>query len=340
MMKQNSTMHKRPRRKLEDLNLIDNFLFQEMLTQEDVRDEFCRILLRTILGREIRNIRVVPQKNVLGVDTDKHGIRMDAYIEEVPTDCTRNTEALIDADILPEIYDIEPNKTYEKDLLPKRMRYYHGLIDTQLLASDMDYDQLPKVVIIIILPYDPFNKKRMIYTIQNQCVEDPTVPYNDGALKIFLYTKGTEGNPSKTLRDMLKYIETSVNDNVTNQDIETLNNLVIKVKQRKEVNISYMKSWEYEKMIRKEAAQEGREEGFALGREEGLSLGREEGLSLGREEGLSLGREEGLSEGMRAFVTLCIDFHATYEDTIKKVAEKFQLSYEAAESYVSQYWNC
>lgn len=127
----------------------------------------------------------------------------------------------------------------------------------------------------------------------------------------FLYTKGTEGNPSKTLRDMLKYIETSVNDNITNQDIETLNNLVIKVKQRKEVNISYMKSWEYEEMIRKEAAREGHAEGFAEGREEGI----------------------------HAFITLCIDFHATYERTTNEVKEKFQLSEEQAASYVSQYWN-
>lgn len=127
----------------------------------------------------------------------------------------------------------------------------------------------------------------------------------------FLYTKGTEGNPSKTLRDMLKYIETSVNDNITNQDIETLNNLVIKVKQRKEVNISYMKSWEYEEMIRKEAAREGHADGFAEGREEGI----------------------------HAFITLCIDFHATYEGTTNEVKEKFQLSEEQAASYVSQYWN-
>lgn len=73
------------------------------------------------------------------------------------------------------------------------MRYYHGLIDTQLLDSGIEYDKLPNVVIIIILPYDPFGKNRMVYTIQNQCVEDAAVPYNDGAKKIFLYTKGTEG---------------------------------------------------------------------------------------------------------------------------------------------------
>ena len=64
------------------------------------------------------------------------------------------------------------------------MRYYHSLVDTQLLSTGSGYENLPKVVIIIILPYDPFDKDRMVYTIENHCTEDPTIPYNDGAKKI------------------------------------------------------------------------------------------------------------------------------------------------------------
>lgn len=131
---------------------------------------------------------------------------IDAYIEEVPEESVPNS-GCVDAEIIPDIYDIEPNNRYEKDSLPKRMRYYHGLIDTQSLATDVDYDKLPNVVIIVVLPYDPFGQNRMVYTIQNQCVEVPNLSYNDGATKIFLYTKGTVGNPSQELRDMLKNIE-------------------------------------------------------------------------------------------------------------------------------------
>lgn len=130
------------------------------------------------------------------------------------------------------------------------------------------------MVIIVILPYDPFGKKRMVYTIHNQCVEDTSIPYNDGARKIFLYTRGTEGNPSQELCDMLKYMEKTTGENVTNRDIENLHRLVCKVKEKKEVGISYMKSWEYEKMCRDEARKEGLEEG----REEGREQGRQEAL--------------------------------------------------------------
>lgn len=49
---------------------------------------------------------------------------------------------LADVEIIPDIYDIEPNNSYEKETLPKRMRYYHGLIDTQLLSTGSNYEIL------------------------------------------------------------------------------------------------------------------------------------------------------------------------------------------------------
>ena len=320
---------KRHPRKLEELNLIDDFLFQQMLSQEETGAEFVKLLLGTILGKTIRNVKIIPQKTALGIDTDHHGIRMDAYIEVYPDEMSAGQE-LLDAKVQPDIYDIEPNSSYEKKSLPKRMRYYHGLIDTQLLDAGVGYENLPNVIIIIILPYDPFDKNRMVYTIQNQCIEDPSMSYEDGATKIFLYTRGTEGKPSQELRDMLKYIEKTTNENVTNQTIETINNLVNKVRQNREVGINYMKSWEYEKMIRDEATREGLAEGRALGLEEGLT----EGLKQGIEQGI----EQGLEQGFQAFVTLCQEFHLTREETFAKSCRQFQLPPEKTEKYLQKYW--
>lgn len=249
-MTQNNVTAKQSKfRKLEELNLIDNFLFQEMLSQKDTGEEFARILLGTILGKRIRKVRIVSQKAILGTDTDRHGIRLDAYIEDVSDE--RNGE-MSDAEVVSDIYDIEPNQIYEKKNLPRRTRFYHGMIDTQFLTAGATYDKLPNVIIIMILPYDPFDKNRMVYTIQNQCIEDPQIPYNDGARKIFLYTKGMEGNPSQALKDMLKYIQKTTDDNVANQDIASIHRLVHKVKLKKEVGINYMKSWEMEKLARDE----------------------------------------------------------------------------------------
>jgi len=267
-------------RKLEDLNLIDNFLFQEMLLQEE-GEEFARILLSTILNKEIRKVKITPQKNISGADTDRHGIRLDAYIEDLSGSLEKDTA---DAEVVSDIYDIEPNNTYEKAALPRRMRYYHGLIDTQALASGADYEKLPNVVIIVILPYDPFGENRMVYTVKNSCVEDPSLTYDDGARKIFLYTKGKEGKPSQKLKDMLKYIEKTTDRNVVNQDIASIQKLVKQVKRKKEVNSSYMKSWEIEKMIRKESYDAGHGDGYGDGYGNGYGEGHNDGFDEGQDK--------------------------------------------------------
>ena len=134
MNKKEEMTRKYQPRKLEELNLLDNFLFQEMMFQKEIREEFGKILLSTILGRPIQKIRIIPQNNVLGINTEKHGIRMDAYIEEIPEALQAD---VVPEDALPDVYDIEPNKIYEKGRkLPRRMRYYHGLIDTKLLSPE------------------------------------------------------------------------------------------------------------------------------------------------------------------------------------------------------------
>ena len=61
------------------------------------------------------------------------------------------------------------------------------------------------------------------------------------------------GNPSQELKDMLKYIEKSTAENITNGDIASVSELVDKVKKRREVGINYMKSWEVEQIAREES---------------------------------------------------------------------------------------
>ena len=93
-------------RPLEELNLMDNFLFQTIVTQGEDGEEFCRILLSTFLGKSIRNVRVVAQQSILGFDTDRHGIRMDAYVENIPDEEELPGCDMADVKIIPDIYDI------------------------------------------------------------------------------------------------------------------------------------------------------------------------------------------------------------------------------------------
>ena len=324
---------------LEELNLMNNFLFHTIVTQGEDGEEFCRIVLSTILGKPIRKVRVIAQQSILGIDTNKHGIRLDAYVEDVSELVKLEGVEMTDAEVIPDIYDIEPNNTYEKSTLPKRMRYYHGLIDTKHLNIGLDYDRLPRVVIIVILPYDPFGLNRMVYTIKNQCVEEPNLPYEDGAVKIFLYTKGTEGNPSQDLLDMLKYLEETNEKNIVNEDINQIHKFVEKAKHRKEVGVQYMRLWE-ENIQMKKAAHEA---GLAEGREAGLVEGREVGLVEGRKAGLVEGREAGLAEarleGMKIIISTYQKLTQSKEAAIEALMDAYKLEQTEAAALVTKYWS-
>ena len=76
-----------------------------------------------------------------------------------------------------------------------RMRFYHGKLAARSLESGLDYDRLKNVVIIMIVPYDPFGLDRMVYTIKNHCVEEPDMPYEDGGYAVFVHEgdKGSRG---------------------------------------------------------------------------------------------------------------------------------------------------
>ena len=74
-----------PFKPLNELNLIDDFLFTAIAAKADVNKKFFRILLRTVLGKDIEIEDVIPQNIFPAVDTDRHGIRIDAYIKASPT---------------------------------------------------------------------------------------------------------------------------------------------------------------------------------------------------------------------------------------------------------------
>ncbi len=265
-----------PRRKLENLNLLDNFLFGTIVTHPVWGERFSRILLETIFQRKFGGLKILPQKVQYGKDTDRHGARLDVYVEELPEGMTACQAS---------VYDMEPDR---KDMSPaelsRRTRFYHALIDADCLKSGENYETLKNVIVIFILSRDPFGAGRMVYTICNSCREEPEIPYDDGAQTLFLYTKGTRGRSSEVLHQLLRYMEDSTEENAVNPVLKEIHHMVESVRQNREVELSYMKSWEWEEEIRKEAVAAGLAEGRAKGIEEGLSEGRREGRKEGRKE--------------------------------------------------------
>lgn len=233
---------KTPPRKLEDLNLIDGFLFQEMLTQKDTGEEFCRILLRAILGYTIRNVKIIPQKSFPSMNTARRGIRLDIYIKALPPHERMPGTQIADARIVSDVCDIVSIDACKKPMISKQMFHHLASTDTHLRTTEADCRLLSDVTTIVILPCDPFEQNRMLHTFRVQCAKNAAVPYDGGSTKIFLYTKGVFASPNQKLADMLSYMEKSTDSNVTDQDTEALHQLVYKIKHKPEVKLHYMKS--------------------------------------------------------------------------------------------------
>lgn len=222
-------MKERNVKKLEEMNLLDDFLFGSVVTCPEIGERFVRILLRTIFGREFRHLSVTAQKVFYGADTDKHGARLDLYLETEIEEASEGNAV---------VYDIEPDKKdscQEKKMLPRRVRFYHGKIAARSLESGTDYDTLKNVIVIMILPFDPFGLKRMVYTVKNRCVEEPEMEYEDGASTLFLYTKGTVGVPNEKVEQLLHYMEDTTYGNAVNEDLREIHRMVETVKRDQKV---------------------------------------------------------------------------------------------------------
>lgn len=234
-------------RQLEELNLVDDFLANSLTSHKVYGEPAARCILECILHRKLGRITVMPQRFLQGEDTDRHGIRMDVYLDEEDG----------------ELFDMEPDNNSGKDdisSLPKRARFYHAKLDAGTLKAGEEYGSLRNVIVIFITTYDPFGCDRMVYTVKNGCVEMPELPYEDGAKTIFLYTKGTKGNPPEDLRQLLCYMEHSSKENAGTVALRKLHEMVTAVKKDGKVGLAYMKSFEIEARIRKEGLIEGKAE--------------------------------------------------------------------------------
>lgn len=171
---------------IEELTIVDDFMFGAVMRNP----RYCKPLLELVLGVKIREIIYPEPQKSMSERYNSKSIRMDVYVED-------------DAGT---VYDVEI-QTADKQGLPKRMRYYQGMIDLHILEKGEDYASLRPSFVIFICTYDPFGKGRYVYTFENRCLEDASLALGDGAVKIMLNTKGHVGEISAGLKDLLRYME-------------------------------------------------------------------------------------------------------------------------------------
>ncbi len=245
----NSITLEEAKKSLYQMSLINDFLLNSTLSDEEYGKEAARIILTTLLRQKIDVVDITPQKIYNGLNKSKHGIRLDAYI-------TASSENTTRADL----YDLEAETRVEdRNTLPQRGRYYSAIIDAHHLNAGFDYDHVPTLVIIMILSYDPFTAGDMYYEASTQLITHPDIPYDDCIRRLFFYTEGNCNIPSEeggsSISGMLRYIQDSHDNNVINTEIQQLDNIVANVRRREEVSIKYMKSWEKEAILIRETTE-------------------------------------------------------------------------------------
>ena len=216
------------------LRFTDDFMFAKVLVNNP---EICKRLLELLLEVKINKVLVPEKQKTIEILSDGKGIRLDVYVDD-----EEGT-----------VYNIEMQTSLKKEL-PKRSRYYQGMIDMNLIERGARYTDLKLSFVIFICLEDPFGKALPVYRFENMCIQDNSLLLKDDAIKVFINANGNLEGIDDNLIAFLNYLRGQVSDNELVQMIEN------------EVNKARLhEGWEVEYMTLYLRDQENRE----IGREEG-----------------------------------------------------------------------
>lgn len=175
------------KKKYSELRFTDDFMFCKIMVSNP---ELCKELLELILDVKIKKIVFLDTQKTIEIKYDGHGIRLDVYLED-------------DKDT---VYDLEMQTTEKRDL-PKRTRYYQGMIDINLISRGTKYRELKKSYIIFICLSDPFKKNLPIYTFESKCNQNDKIILGDDAYKVIINAAGNRDGLSKDMTNFLDFLQ-------------------------------------------------------------------------------------------------------------------------------------
>ena len=136
------------RAEYEKKDITDDFIFGKVM--ENPVNSIP--MLEFLTGNKIESVNTIITQKAIKITSDGKGVRYDVYVED-------------DKDI---VYDTEmQNRSANTDTLPRRVRFYQGMIDLNILESGADYDMLKESYVIFICTFDPFGKDLCCYEFEN-----------------------------------------------------------------------------------------------------------------------------------------------------------------------------
>lgn len=231
----------------EELQIKDDFMFSVIMRNP----KFCKPFLERILNIRISRIEYPKSQETIDISADAKSVRLDIYVED-----GKET-----------VYNIEMQTTENRNL-PKRTRYYQGMIDLNILEKGDNYKDLKRSFVIFVCTFDLFGEGRHIYTFENRCIQNTELGLGDDTTKIFLNTKGTRNDVTPEMKRLLDFIDgKKPEDDFTRE----LNEAVQSVRKNEKWRLDYMTlQMQY---------QEKYEQGLEQGIEQGIERGRTEGES-------------------------------------------------------------
>ena len=232
-------------RELRELNLLDKFLFDEAMEDR----ETYQMAISILMENEVEFLEKPETEKELRVSSEIRQVRLD----------------VVGMDKKGKIYYAEMQKRNTGNLI-RRSRYYQAQLDVSLLEpGSMDFNLLNDSLFIMIAPFDIFGRGLYRYTFEEVCRECPDLKLDDGAVRIFINTKGNNQEDfSQEFLNFMKYLENTTDENAEksgSERIKKIHEKVCRIRKSEKAGIKYMQRWEELEY----AKQDGREEGIKEG---------------------------------------------------------------------------
>ena len=200
----------------DSIGISNDFVFGKVMQDKELLRELIKMILPDI---EIEDLVITAQKSVeLGKDI--HGVRFDIYV-------TSDDGTVIDIEM----------QVLNQGNLPRRLRFYGSMCDSDLLDKGVVYSKLKDSYVIAICPFDYYKKGLHKYTFTNRCHEADDLEMGDGTTKIVLNAVGTADDVHGKLKEFLNYVAGKHSDD---EFVKKLDEAVYKARQNKEWRREYM----------------------------------------------------------------------------------------------------
>ncbi|MBQ3398995.1 MAG: Rpn family recombination-promoting nuclease/putative transposase [Synergistaceae bacterium] len=243
-----------PSQRWENLTLANDFLFGKVMRDH----ELCTEMIRRILPHiDIGHIAFTHPQKSAKYSLDTRGVRFDVF-------ASSDKRKLFDCEV----------QTSDKKDLPRRTRAYHSILGLEALEAETlkksgSYSTMPDTYVIFLCTFDHFNLGRHIYTFSNVCDEVRGLKLNDGAVTIFLNTRGKADDISEELKAFLDFMMGKPSGDPFIRVLEERVKLAkLNAKWRRVYMLEMLHDWEISNEARNAGHEEGRNKGLIEGRNE------------------------------------------------------------------------